>query len=257
MRIFGLAIALVTFSAVACGDVATDAGASGGSSARGGAGTGGSGLGGALGSGGAGESGAGGSGLGGALGSGGAGESGAGAGLGGAPGSGGFVAAGAGGDGASGNDVGGAAGGGAGGSGAGGEPVGPGGAAAVCANTLALKCGDRFNHSTLVQGRANTWSGYGRTARGESGRETVYAFTSGEDCKVVAKLENLRTDLDLLLLSQCGPQSNLAASSTPLDLQTVETLSWTNPAHQTHYVVVDGYAGAEGEYTLALDCSCN
>jgi hypothetical protein len=46
------------------------------------------------------------------------------------------------------------------------------------------------------------------------------------------------------------------ASATPLDLQTVETVQWTNLPDQTNYLVVDGYAGAEGSYTLELDCTC-
>ena len=66
---------------------------------------------------------------------------------------------------------------------------------------------------------------------------------------MVANLKNLTTDLDLLLLSACDPiASNEMASSTPLDLQTVETIRWTNLPDQISYVVVDGYAGAEGSY---------
>jgi hypothetical protein len=109
----------------------------------------------------------------------------------------------------------------------------------------------------VTQGRANQWSAYGRTARLESGRETVYAFASAGTCTVTANLRNLTPDLDLLLLSACDPLTgNAMASSTPLDLQTVETVQWTNLPDQTHYLVVDGYSGAEGSYTLELDCNC-
>ncbi|WP_437329017.1 hypothetical protein [Sorangium sp. So ce381] len=156
--------------------------------------------------------------------------------------------------------------GGHGGTGAGGDPGGTGGsvagggvdgAADPCGGALPITCGDRLNHSTTSQGRANVWTGYGRTARAESGRETVYAFSSTTECMVVAKLENLATDLDLLLLSACDPiRSNEMASSTPLDLQTVETVSWTSAPGQTSYLVVDGYAGAEGSYTISVDCTC-
>ena len=47
------------------------------------------------------------------------------------------------------------------------------------------------------------------------------------------------------------------AYSTPIDLQTVETVSWTNPAGTTFYLVVDGYGGDHGSYTLQVDCTCN
>ena len=114
-----------------------------------------------------------------------------------------------------------------------------------------------MNHSTVTQGRASQWSAYGRTARSESGRETVYAFASAGTCTVTANLRNLTTDLDLLLLSACDPiTGNVMASSTPLDLQTVETVQWTNLPGQTNYLVVDGYSRAEGSYTLELDCTC-
>ncbi|WP_437899482.1 hypothetical protein [Sorangium sp. So ce124] len=156
--------------------------------------------------------------------------------------------------------------GGHGGTGAGGDPGGTGGgvgggggdgAADPCGGALPITCGDRLNHSTTSQGRANVWTGYGRTARAESGRETVYAFSSTTECMVIAKLENLATDLDLLLLSACDPiRSNEMASSTPQDLQTVETVSWTSAPGQTSYLVVDGYAGAEGSYTISIDCTC-
>lgn len=144
---------------------------------------------------------------------------------------------------------------GAGGTGAGGKTTGSGGAGGQC-SALPLKCGDRLNHSTTYQGRVNTWSGYGLSQRGESGRETVYAFSSDGECAVIANLKNLTTDLDLFLLLQCSIESNIQASSTPIDLQTVETLSWVNPKATTRYVVVDGYAGAEGSYTLEVDCTC-
>lgn len=75
-------------------------------------------------------------------------------------------------------------------------------------------------------------------------------------CKVVATLKDLTTDLDLLLLTGCDPISNRLASSTPIDLQSVETISWTNAPGVTEYFVVDGYSGAEGSYTLEVDCTC-
>jgi hypothetical protein len=130
-------------------------------------------------------------------------------------------------------------------------------AADQCSFALPVRCGDRLNHSTVIEGRANTWGAYGRTARGLSGRETIYSFSSASTCTVVANLKNLATDLDLLLLSACDPiGSNVMASSTPIDLQTVETIRWTNLPDQISYLVVEGYSGAEGSYSLEVDCTC-
>ncbi len=143
---------------------------------------------------------------------------------------------------------------------AGADPIagdaGSGGVADPCSAALPLKCGDRLNHSTLTQGRPNEWSLYSSTQRAESGRETLYAISTATECSVVARLKNLHTDLDLLLVPACNSLSSEKASSTPLDLQTVETFSWTNQADQVSYVVVDGYAGVEGSYTLEIDCEC-
>jgi len=138
---------------------------------------------------------------------------------------------------------------------AGAEPgAGSGGASDQCAFPIRLDCGNGFNHSTLIHGRPNTWSSYSSTQRAESGRETLYGFSSPERAQVTVRLRNLHTDLDLLLTPRCDSISSSKASSTPLDLQTEETLEWTSKAGEFWYVVVDGYAGAEGDYTLEVDC---
>ena len=189
--------------------------------------------------------------------SGGKGGGGGSAGVGGAGGGGGKGGTGSGGAGHSGGGAGGGLGGG-GGAGGGSQTDIPDGAADQCAAALPLKCGDSLNHSTTIQGRADTWRGYARTQRWESGRETIYSFYSSSACQVSAQLKNLTTDLDLLLLSACNPGTNTMAASTPLDLQTVETVTFTSLAGSTVYIVVDGYDGAEGSYTLEVDCSlCN
>lgn len=69
---------------------------------------------------------------------------------------------------------------------------------------LPLRCGDRLAHSTTVQGQPNHWEGYTCTQRWESGRETVYRFSSEEDCTVDVRLVDLTTDLDILL-AECDP----------------------------------------------------
>lgn len=137
-----------------------------------------------------------------------------------------------------------------------GGAAGSSGASDQCAGAIRLSCGDRFNHSTLIQGRPNTWSSYSSTQRGETGRETLYAFSNPSQCEVVARLKNLDTDLDLLLAPYCDSISSTKASSTPIDIQTEETLTWNNVPGDVSYVVVDGYAKSEGSYTLEVDCTC-
>lgn len=143
------------------------------------------------------------------------------------------------------------------GAGAGGSTEMPDGGGDMCAAPLPVQCGDRLQHSTLVQGRADVWRGYNATQRLLSGRETLYALTTPSACSVVAQLQDLTVDLDLLLLTACNPGSNTLASSTPLDLQTVETLRFSAAAAKPLYLVVDGYDGAAGSYTLTVDCTCS
>ena len=75
--------------------------------------------------------------------------------------------------------------------------------------------------------------------------------------RVVARLTNLTVDLDLFVLTGCGPWSNTRASATPLDLQTIETVRFATEPGQPSFVVVDGYAGAAGTYSLEVDCTCD
>jgi hypothetical protein len=70
------------------------------------------------------------------------------------------------------------------------------------------------------------------------------------------RLRNMVADLDLMLLSACDPMQPTMASATPLDLASEESVSWTSADGVTVYLVVDGYAGAEGDYTLEVDCTC-
>jgi len=117
-----------------------------------------------------------------------------------------------------------------------------------CENPLPLRCGDRVDHSTLMQGRANAWSMYSCTARLMSGREVIYALSSPTTCRVSAQLKNSTPELYLLQIPRCDP---VACTAIPESPQT-----FTIDAGQTKLLVVDGYAGAAGSYTLAVDCDC-
>jgi hypothetical protein len=128
--------------------------------------------------------------------------------------------------------------------------------ASACGDALPLACGARLDHSTIVQGRPDTWRGYSCTQRYLSGRETVYAFRTGDACRVSVRLKNLAEDLDVFLLGDCTSWNCTLASSTPLDIQDVETIAFPAEADRDYPVVVDGYDGAEGSYRLETDCLC-
>ena len=122
------------------------------------------------------------------------------------------------------------------------------GGASSCDNPLPLQCGDRLNHSTLIQGRANVWNDYGCSQRWMSGPEAIYVIQPPAGCQVTMRLENLAADLDLFLLTSCSFESCTQAAAT--------TINFTPQASQPYFVAVDGYNGAAGSYTLEVDCTC-
>ncbi len=116
-----------------------------------------------------------------------------------------------------------------------------------CTDALPVACGDRLEHSTVAQGYANRWYGYMTTARLMSGRESVYLFTPSASCQVKPVLKEYKEDLSLFVLRGCGPEYETELSmARTFDVQ----------AGERYYLVVDGYAGAEGSYVLQLDCTC-
>jgi hypothetical protein len=137
---------------------------------------------------------------------------------------------------------------------------GTGGSSAVsgCAGALPLRCGDQRSQSTV--GRADQASGYSCTQRALSGPEVLYAFQTETSGQVTVRITNLKVDLDLILLDACDSQVCAVASSLPLDLQTdmhnsSEWITLQAEAGQTYWLVVDGYAGASGDYTIIADCA--
>ena len=124
----------------------------------------------------------------------------------------------------------------------------------LCANAIALRCGDSFAHSTSEQGRADVWNAYNLTQRAENGRETLYTFTADSDSRVSLELKDLQTDLDLMVLNTCDSFDCLTVSSTPDDIRNSETILFNAQAGRTYFVVVDGYAAASGTYTLSASC---
>jgi hypothetical protein len=77
----------------------------------------------------------------------------------------------------------------------------------------------------------------------ETGPEHVYRLEVSEEVELQATLGELAADLDLFLLTDC--ESDACAASANLELA-----ARVSPG--VYYLVVDGYAGAEGSYALAV-----
>ena len=89
------------------------------------------------------------------------------------------------------------------------------------------------------------------------------------ECAVIVTLTDLSTDLDLFLLSPSGaascstyvagtgrPGDAEECSTTPIDIQQRERVTFDAAAGQAYVVVVDSYDEADGTYTIAVDCTC-
>jgi hypothetical protein len=138
--------------------------------------------------------------------------------------------------------------------GAAGQTGGLDGSADKCPGALPLNCREQLAHSTLVQGRANLWSSYPTTQRLVSGRETLYVLRPDE-LLVVLTLTNLTADLDAFLLTSCDPSSAIKPLSTTSSSPTEKMVVFEVKIGQPYVVVVDGYDGAAGSYTLQVGCT--
>jgi len=79
----------------------------------------------------------------------------------------------------------------------------------------------------------------------ESGPELIYRIQIGTMQPLTVTLLNVSMDLDLFLLRQADPESCVAAGDSFL----------VYPAAPHEYLlVVDGYQGAAGPFTLRIDC---
>ncbi|MFC2029833.1 PPC domain-containing protein [Chloroflexota bacterium] len=122
----------------------------------------------------------------------------------------------------------------------------------TCRAPLELECGQEVSGDTSAF--PDNVSTYDCSAWNESGPETVYRFTlpPGGDFPVTAQLSGMTVDLDLFLLSSGGCSSGQCADTASFGDHTIE-IEPLSPG--TYQLVVDGYLGAAGSYTLELDCA--
>lgn len=117
-----------------------------------------------------------------------------------------------------------------------------------CEAPLPLECGEERTTSTF--GMKNYYSQHGNSGPSWTGGETVYEFTTIGGQTTINLDPNV--DLDLFLLSACDPVNNQIASSTNTGV-TDESIQ-LNLAAGTYYIMVDGFNGSAGTYTLTLNC---
>ncbi|MCF8298474.1 MAG: C10 family peptidase [Saprospiraceae bacterium] len=114
-----------------------------------------------------------------------------------------------------------------------------------CSGAYSLTSGTAYN-GTTIGGNSNvsTYSG-APSSWTETGPEKVHTISISGTTSLSASLTNLGTnDLDVFILSSCNNNACVAFGDN--------TASLTNATSGTYYIVVDGYGGASGSYTLTV-----
>ena len=113
------------------------------------------------------------------------------------------------------------------------------------ANTINLSCGIPYN-GTTADGN-NIMDEYNCTTRNESGNEKVHLITTSGNGTITANISNLGgNDLDVFILSSWNTTDCAAFGSN--------SATYNNAPAGTYYIVVDGFNGASGSYTLTVTC---
>ncbi|MCX6779064.1 MAG: hypothetical protein NTU97_02440, partial [Candidatus Magasanikbacteria bacterium] len=114
-----------------------------------------------------------------------------------------------------------------------------------CATQDQITCGESKIDNTLSY--SNMISGYDCAALDESGPEKAYIFTAETSGTITISLSNLGADMDVFVLEDlCQANECLGWGNNSTTVQVV--------AGHTYYVVVDGFAGSSGSYTVSLNC---
>ncbi len=121
--------------------------------------------------------------------------------------------------------------------------------APACSPVDLLSCSQPLMDDTSKG--VNVYSSYGCVPNEDSGPELSYLFTPTFDGEVAFNVGDYDGwDPDLYLLGDpCGKDECLAFGESGLT-HTVE-------AGKVYYVVVDGYNGTSGTFTLTADCACD
>jgi len=114
-----------------------------------------------------------------------------------------------------------------------------------CVGAIAVE--DEVPYDGTTIGGSSSVSVYGCVDWDESGPEKVHAITTSIAGDITATISNLseNEDLDVFILSACDPLQCVGYGN--------ETAKYANAPPGTYYIVVDGYEGASGLYTLTVD----
>jgi hypothetical protein len=114
-----------------------------------------------------------------------------------------------------------------------------------CNGAVSTSCGGLYQGDTT--GTPSDVTYYNCVGWQESGPEEVYVLTTEITGDIIATLNDVSVDLDVFILSSCDEMSCLAYGDN--------AAKHRNAPPGTYYIVVDGYKGASGSYTLGVRCT--
>jgi hypothetical protein len=113
-----------------------------------------------------------------------------------------------------------------------------------CSDPVPLYLGVPYSSETNGGPPANV-SSYNCSEWDESGPEVIHTVTTSKTGILRAELSDLEADLDVYILSSCEADSCLAFGNY--------TAEYPDAAPGTYYIIVDGFRGAQGGYTLTVN----
>ena len=114
-----------------------------------------------------------------------------------------------------------------------------------CNGAVSTSCGGSYQGDTT--GAPSNVTYYNCVRWRESGPEDVYVLTTETTGDIIATFNDVSVDLDVFILSSCDAMSCLAHGNN--------AAKYRNAPPGTYYIVVDGYEGASGSYTLGVRCT--
>jgi hypothetical protein len=127
-----------------------------------------------------------------------------------------------------------------------------------CTPVSAIECGESVSGETADAGSTDGLDVYSCAPLALASREVAYSFTSPLNAVVDVTIDDLTSDLSLLVLpgsgaGMCDPLDCVAGSFT--DLLGSESVSFTTAPSDPYTIVIDGWGMLTGGYHLSVDCT--
>jgi hypothetical protein len=112
-----------------------------------------------------------------------------------------------------------------------------------CSEATPVDCGGTYDDDNLTS--PNNVEQYSCVGWTESGGENVYELNLTVQTQVTVTLSNMTADFDAFFLGSCNENDCIIHGDVSFNIT-------VDPG--TYYIVVDGYFGATGSYTLTIEC---